>query len=392
MTRAASYALPVLRTTMGIDPVDTITSIALLQSSGISSTKAGTWLNSAELGLMPGTKIMTGTTAARHMEALKTLGLVDDKGKSLFMNTQGQFMAGAAMGQMIKGLQSIPHDQWAAIFQSLAGTQGSRFLAIMTDPVVAQRGAQLLAGASDYAARQGSFWDEYGAGSPAQDTRTALAEFTRSVMDLSGLVLPAFTQAMDAATKVLTGVRSVLEGAGVPGAGSVTSWATVGGAAYLLSSRVRAGVSAAARLGGGAAARLGVAGALPWLGAAGAAAGLGYLDYSLYDSIQKKTGAPWYSFIPGAEFFGADPWQYQKSHAASGGGNQPSSDNESFFGSLVGAIENALHTGLNGVKVVLDGEVIGHLISEAQAAESRRPPSGPSDFDGSQSPMFPGYP
>src|SRR5258708_3809602 len=74
MERAAGYAVPILESGMGIDPVTTALLGTALTRAGITSTKSGTWLRELGTRGLP-------TGKEKHDDALKQLGLIDADGK-----------------------------------------------------------------------------------------------------------------------------------------------------------------------------------------------------------------------------------------------------------------------------------------------------------------------
>lgn len=78
--RAAGYAVPLLRSGLEIDPMDSLLLGTALTRSGATSTKSGTWLREMALRAMPGTSMMSKLAFRKHEEALTAFGLVDVSG------------------------------------------------------------------------------------------------------------------------------------------------------------------------------------------------------------------------------------------------------------------------------------------------------------------------
>jgi hypothetical protein len=79
MERAASYAVPILQSGMEIDPMQSLLLGTALTRAGATNSKSGTWLRNMMLNSMPGTSLMSKVAFEKHEDALKALGLVDDK-------------------------------------------------------------------------------------------------------------------------------------------------------------------------------------------------------------------------------------------------------------------------------------------------------------------------
>ena len=78
--RAFGYAVPILHSSMGIDPMQTMAASVALARAGITNTKAGTWVRQMMTNAMPGTNMMSKMLFKKHQGALAELGLVDDHG------------------------------------------------------------------------------------------------------------------------------------------------------------------------------------------------------------------------------------------------------------------------------------------------------------------------
>ena len=97
-------------------------------------------------------------------------------------------------------------------------------------------------------------------------------------------------------------------------------------------------------------------------------AGLGWLDYDVGRGLQKETGAPWYSFIPGASFFGMDPAQYYMAHHPRGGASPMDAGTGHFLDVLTGAFKAAMQ----GLAVKLDGHEVGVVVAEEMGQTEHR--------------------
>ncbi|TAL01843.1 MAG: phage tail tape measure protein [Rhodospirillaceae bacterium] len=213
MTRAAGYVIPTTKRVANLDPVSAMQMVALLQSSGISNSKAGTWLESAVEGLLPGTRVFTGKAAEQQLAIQKRLGLVDGAGKSLIQGPGGTdvFKGFTTIMEHLQALGDAEKSQLAHDLVSLGGKQGARALAMFTDPIVLKRSGELMAGEKAYEKNQPLFWQEYQNASPVQQSRTALSEFNRVLIDLGDQILPPVTSALRGFTDIIKAIRGITE-------------------------------------------------------------------------------------------------------------------------------------------------------------------------------------
>jgi hypothetical protein len=225
--RAAGYAVPILRAGMEIDSMQTMLMGIVLQRAGITNTKSGTWIRNMALNSLPGTSLMSRVAFKKHEEALKALGLIDNK------NNPTWFTGGKP--DLIKMLttagdhaQSIPLIKRAAYEKQLFGAQGFGAFAILSDPKVMGQMKALIADMPQFKQRYGTFYEDYNSQSTAQAARKGFADFQNVLMDIGGKVLPPVNSALQDFDALLKSLQGILP----KGSSSKDSaWGKVGAAA-----------------------------------------------------------------------------------------------------------------------------------------------------------------
>jgi hypothetical protein len=91
MVRAASYAMPTLKSALNMDPADILMQTTALARAGATNTKSGTWVRAAfEKSLPPDARLTSRKEYERRMFAMKEIGLVDGAGKSTVLKNDGK--------------------------------------------------------------------------------------------------------------------------------------------------------------------------------------------------------------------------------------------------------------------------------------------------------------
>ena len=215
MERASSYAVPILRSGMEIDPIQSLLLGTALTRAGATNTKSGTWPRNMALNAMPGTSLMSKIAFKKHEEALAALGLVDSNDNPTWFTD--------SKPDLIKMLtiagdkaSSIPLSKRAAYEKQLFGTQGFGGFALLADPAVKQQIATLMKdmNSSEFKNRYASFMEDYSAGSPVQASRQSWADLQNVLMDLGSTVLPGVTRGLKGVDEVLTGIQALFGSAG----------------------------------------------------------------------------------------------------------------------------------------------------------------------------------
>lgn len=251
--RAASYATPVLRAGIGYDPIETTMLMAQLQQAGISSTKAGTWEERGLEGLLPNTVNLTSHAAKMHMAALRRLGLIDERGKSTILDEHGHPSLTRELTTVSTALEKIPQSERMEVLKQVGLQQGSRFLAIATDPQFIAQRERLAQDAQGFTRWREFFPAMFGA-SPVQQSREAVENLSRLAQDVGSTALAPFSDAVKTATTALEGLNRWAEGRGM--VGTAAQMGAVGGMAGLayagwrgLSALWRGGVGGTAAMG-----------------------------------------------------------------------------------------------------------------------------------------------
>ncbi len=132
--RAAGYAVPILRTGLGIDPAQVFTMIALMQRAGIQNSKSGTWLANLFMNAIPGNLGAGLLHNTRQVQALRHLGLLDAHNHLTYLDKSGHLAPLKFIDQLAHGLAHLSPTQRAAFLKQAFGTQGARGAALLADP------------------------------------------------------------------------------------------------------------------------------------------------------------------------------------------------------------------------------------------------------------------
>jgi hypothetical protein len=214
MERAASYAVPLLKSGLGIDPMDTMLLGTALTRAGATNTKSGTWLREMALRAMPGTSLMSKLAYKKHEEALKAFGLEGDDGKPTWFDQSGKPDIFKMLDIAGKRAGSIPLDKRAAYERSLFGAQGGGGFAMLADPAVNEQIKSLREkmNSPEWKNQYQTFAQSFTEGSTPQAARTAIAEFNVTMQDLGISTLPTVNLMLKDFKSTLEAIRSVLPG------------------------------------------------------------------------------------------------------------------------------------------------------------------------------------
>jgi TP901 family phage tail tape measure protein len=230
ITRAASYAIPILRTS-GYDPEQLLYMITAMQRAGIVNTKSGTWLDRMFEMANPGTSVISNRSFHSHENALKELGLIDGSGKQTFLGADGRPDAFAFIRTLHERSAGLAVNERNRVFKQLFGQQGERAAAFFSDEINEQMLAKAMAGEKDFISGH-KFWEDAGKNNPMTEARKALADFNKALIDLGQQILPPLTfvvNQLDAGLKDLTGAFAFLGGLAKQWP-SISLGASVGGA------------------------------------------------------------------------------------------------------------------------------------------------------------------
>ena len=145
---AAGYAVPILRTGLGIDPAQVFTMLAIMQRAGIKNTKSGTWLADLFMNAIPGNLGAGLLHNTRQVQALRHLGLLDAHNHLTYLDKGGHLLPLRMIEQLATGLAKLSPTERAAYMKQAFGTQGSRAGALLEDPKVRAMIPMLEAAAS----------------------------------------------------------------------------------------------------------------------------------------------------------------------------------------------------------------------------------------------------
>ena len=133
---AAGYAVPILRTGLGVDPAEVFTLLALMQRAGIQNSKSGTWLADLFMNAVPGNLGAGLFHNTKQARALRALGLLDSHNHLTYLNRAGKLDPILLVSQLATGLSHLSPTARAADLKQAFGTQGARAGALLSDPKV----------------------------------------------------------------------------------------------------------------------------------------------------------------------------------------------------------------------------------------------------------------
>ena len=134
--RSAGYAVPILRTGLGIDPSEVFTMLAIMQRAGIHNSKSGTWLADLFMNAVPGNFGAGLFHNTKQAKALRALGLLDAHNHLTYLNKAGKLDPIKLISQLSLGLSHLTPIERAADMKQAFGTQGARAAALLSDAKV----------------------------------------------------------------------------------------------------------------------------------------------------------------------------------------------------------------------------------------------------------------
>jgi hypothetical protein len=207
MERAAGYAVPMLGE-LGFDPFQVLSLQTAMMRGGILNTKSGTWLRQLGVRALPGTSVMSRQAFMKHESALAALGLIDSKNDPTWF-TNGAPDLVKLLEMASKHLQAMPIAQRAGVMQQLFGAQGSGAAAFLSDPKILKMLPALEADMNRF--RSGSaLFKNYALNSPTQQFDQAWANLRNVLMDISTVVLPPLTGALQHFDDMLKVLQKIL--------------------------------------------------------------------------------------------------------------------------------------------------------------------------------------
>jgi hypothetical protein len=198
MEKTLGYAIPILQSGADIDPKDVMALSTVLATSGVTSSKAGTWLREFGVRAMPGN--------AKHNELLTRLGLLDAEGKPTWY-TNGKPDLPKALSIAGPRAAAMPPEERLPLEMELFG--GGAF-AVLGGDVAQQRYRDLRAGQENPAniARYNAFNDAM-MGTTRGVAKSTLQEFNVAMIELGTSALPIATAGLRVISGVLHGLNFI---------------------------------------------------------------------------------------------------------------------------------------------------------------------------------------
>lgn len=131
---AAGYAVPILRTGLGIDPAKVFTMIALMQRAGIQNTKSGTWIADLFMNAVPKNFGSGLFKSSNQIKALQQLGLMDGQNKLTYLDGNGNLDPLKMLKIAAEHSAKLTPTERSGAMKRAFGMQGARALALFTDP------------------------------------------------------------------------------------------------------------------------------------------------------------------------------------------------------------------------------------------------------------------
>jgi hypothetical protein len=229
MTRAAGYAVPLLHSSLDINPMTTLALGTALAGAGALNSKSGTWTREMVTRAMPGTSLMSKMAFKKHEAGLKQLGLVDDHDQPTWF-TDGLPDPLKMLDIAGPALAKIPLRDRAGLEKSAFGTQGSEGFAMLSNPAVLSRVHKLVEMMSDpiVMGHYNSLLPDYMKGATVQNARSTLQDFNVTMAELGRTTLPSVNIVLHDFKSTLDAIRGVLPGGDGKGVAPVLARAAEG--------------------------------------------------------------------------------------------------------------------------------------------------------------------
>jgi minor tail protein len=212
MEKTLSYAVPSLHAGADMDTKDLILLSTVLSTSGVTSSKGGTWLRSLGQRLMPGDD--STKAGHKHNEMLKRLGLLDKNGKpSWYVN--GKPDIPRAMEIAGPRARAMSPEERLPLEHEVFGERGAGAFAILGSDPALQRYRDLRAG-MDNPANIARYNDYVGNAMSTTKgmARSTIQEFNVAMIELGTTGLPLATagiKGLSAALGWITGGHQTQE-------------------------------------------------------------------------------------------------------------------------------------------------------------------------------------
>ena len=194
---ALSYTMTPLHNGIGMDTGTIMLLTSLMQSAGISNSKAGTWSRQMFVEAEPSTDVLgpLTKTQAQHNKALGMLGLLGEDGKQNWKvsGEDGKTDWNASVIKMFRelheGMDKIPEGERADVLHRAFGTQGAGAATLFSQPNITDQLEILVPKLKAFQGGEVSL-QEYSQGSTIQQSRIAMQEFQVLMADLGTKILP----------------------------------------------------------------------------------------------------------------------------------------------------------------------------------------------------------
>jgi len=212
METAASYAMPLLQSQLGMDPSDVLFSTTALARAGALNTKSGTWVRSAfERALPPDPRTMSEKAYARKMEEMGALGLVDGSGKSTVLDPSGKRIDIEKFLTTVRThADSMDIATRNSMIKGVFGEQGARGVDMLMDPKVRQQEQALKGEFPEWKQKYATFMEDYSKQSPVQQFRQSWQDLLNVLTDIGTIALPGCLSGLKQFDDLLKFAASVL--------------------------------------------------------------------------------------------------------------------------------------------------------------------------------------
>ncbi len=195
MEKTFSYAVPILQSGADIDPKDVMILSTILGTSGVTSSKGGTWVREMAVRMLPGND--------KHNAMLKQLGLLDENGKPTWF-TDGKPDLPKALSIAGPKVAAMSPEERLPLEMEVFGRRGGGAFAVLGNDIAIGREKELRAGMDNPAniARYNSFADSI-MGTTRGVAASTLQQFNVAMIDLGTQGLPLATASLKAFTAAL---------------------------------------------------------------------------------------------------------------------------------------------------------------------------------------------
>jgi hypothetical protein len=173
------------------------------------------------MGTILGSATVTGHAAGKQREGMKTLGLIDDKGKSTIFDKDGKFLLATLALRLNEARSRMKTPEFLLAQKQAFGIQGMAGASAISNPSMQAQIPQLRAEMEKMPQAKQFFKDMY-ENSPMQQARKTMADLTNILMDLAKIVLPDLSKLLMVIDKDLVAIHERMphlpdiRGTGIP--------------------------------------------------------------------------------------------------------------------------------------------------------------------------------